>query len=589
MSFEYAKAKSAFKTVRPRGPQLQEVVLQTLKTVSDVVGATLGPGGSAVLIERQEHGLAPLVTKDGVTVFRHLGFQDSTQQVVLEAARDAAVRTANEAGDGTTTATVLSEAIVRNLFAFTNTNPRVSPQKIVRLLESTFRDVLEPAILASSRPATTRALQFAVAKVSANGDEALAEKVMECYDLVGDEGNVTITEMSGPSGYRVEKIIGYVVPMGYDECCVKFAPAFITNPGRQTVDLANPIFVVYHGQITEVQQLQPLMERIGEQWQVSGGRHNVVLVATGYGDSVIGELAYNFRNTTSINVFPLLAPMSPISNGQLAFLEDIAAITGAVLLDPISAPLETATLEDLGFGDGLKSFEASRFRSTIVGFVDEEEVFVRVDQLQAQLASAESILERTLLQERLGKLTGGIARLVVVGASNGELKEKRDRAEDAVCAVRGAIQHGCLPGGAWTFLMLVDILSGHFDTDGVLEKVLVPALIEPFTRLLTNCGLTAEETSTVAAKLVSALQENAGPLTYDCLANTYVNPYEVGILDSTPAVLEALRNALSIASLLGTLGGTIAFSRDTDLDRKEALTAAAWHRDANVNPANERQ
>lgn len=611
----YQKVKNASKRVIPKGQKLDEVVLSTMKTISSVVGATLGPGGSPVLIERYEHGLPPTCTKDGVTVFRSLGFEDATAQCVMEAARDASVRTASEAGDGTTTATVLAEAIVRLSSAFTRANPRVSPQRIVRQLESAFTAVVEPTIRKLSTKASWdteegRKMLKAVATVSANGDTALAEKVLECFDLVGDDGNVTISEINGPSAYEVERIEGFPIGVGYEESCAKFYAKFINDPANQRTVMDQPVFLVYHGRITEIQSLVFLMEQIGDLWQRGGFRHNVVIVATGFSESVLGQLAVNFAAASTINVFPLLAPQSPIANGQLKFLEDVAAITGARVLDPMNHPLDKATVDDLGFGDGLRAFEAYRFRSTIVGHTNEDEVLLKADEIKVQIANAESELERTLLQERLGKLTGGIARLKVIGASNGELKEKRDRAEDAVCAVRGAIKHGVLPGGGWTLLRLCDELAQL--ENQIIDEVLIPALEEPVLRLLLNCGFSDEaEVEEVMEPIVAninlgrfnkALMKHIGEtdppevlydtskaVVYDAFEGKHVRAFEGGILDSTPAVLEAIRNSISIASLLGTLGGTVVFGRDAELERREAMETNAFNRTAESdNPANER-
>ncbi len=610
MSFAYQKVKSVAKQVTPKGEKLENVVLTTMGLASKLVGATLGPGGMPVLIERQEHGLPPMITKDGVTVFRALGFDDAAGQCIMEAARDAAVRPAAEAGDGTTTATVLAEAIVRNTYAFTKANPRVSPQKVVRRLERAFREVIEPTIRSCSIEVQSsndegQRLLHSVAKVSANGDTDLADAVLKCFELVGDDGNVTIAEVNGPSAYEVERIEGFPIGMGYEDSCAKFYGKFVNDPANQRVLLDNPVFLVYHGRVTEIQSLVSMFEKVGTLWQSDGtvvedgevvtkedwkARHNVVLVATGFSESVLAQLAINFAHQTTINVFPLLAPVSPIANGQQKFLEDVACITGATLLDPLNAPIDKASVHDLGYGDGLTSFEANRFRSTIFGHVSEDEILVRSDELRANIANAESELDRQLLEERLGKLTGGIAKLKVVGASNGELKEKRDRAEDAVCAVRGAIRHGCLPGGGWMLLALMHQLK--CENDPIVTGVLIPALFEPVARLLLNCGVDEVEAKSilepVLESIVNVKANGESPVVYDALECKHVDAIEGGILDSTPAVLEAVRNSISIAALLGTLGGTVVFKRDAVLERQEASDTNAFVRDASSNPADDR-
>lgn len=599
MAVSYQKIKSVGKEVRARGPHLEKLVLKTMKTVSDVVGGTLGPGGQPVLIERQEHDMPPIVTKDGVTVFRHLGFDNSTAEVILEAARDAAVRTANEAGDGTTTATILAEAIVRLTSDFCNRNRRISPQRVTRRLMQVFADRIEPAIRLMAFPASLseeagRRLLRSVAKVSANGDEKLADAVMECYDTVGDGGNVTITEVSGPSTYEVERIEGYPINgMGYEDSCGKYASKFINDPANQRIYLERPLFVVYHGKITEVQTMTLLMEKIGRVWQdklVDRPRHNVVFVATGFSETVIAQLAINMVEQTTINVIPLLAPITPEpGGGQLGLLEDLCAVTGAKLLDPLSFPLDRAELEDLGTFS--KSIEMTRFRTTVLsadhaedadletpgGPPNEFGILERVAMLEKQAEQAAGELDRSFIEERIGKLTGGIARLKVIGSSSGEMRERRDRAEDAICAVRGAIRWGCLPGGGWTLMSLAqDLLQLN---DPIISEVLCVALFEPVKRLFSNAGYDDTEAKVIVDRIAKVIVDKDDPLVYDALEQKFVEPVSGGILDSVPAVLEAIRNSLSIASLLGTLGGTIVFRRDYELERREATETGSWLRE----------
>ena len=577
---QYQKVKSVAKIVQTKGPSLEKTIADTMRTISDIVGGTLGPGGQPVLIERQEFNLPAMVTKDGVTVFRALGFNDPAAHVIMEAARDASVRTANEAGDGTTTATILAEAIVRKTKQFCRENPKVSPQRVCRRLEGIFKTLIEPsienkALKCDFSKRLGRKRLKAVATISANGDGPLADAVMECFDLVGDEGNVTILEVSGPSSYEVEQIDGYSIPIGYEDSCARYYPKFINDPATQRCFFENPAFIVYHGRVTDIQTCVMLMETIGAAWQSPESfNHNVVLVATGFSESVLGQLALNFAEQGTINVFPLLAPQSPINNGQLEFLEDICAVTGAKLLDPLNNQMELATLDDVGVG--CRQFECHRFRSTIIGRSEELLLLERVDLLRKRLENPESQLEKRLIEERIGKLTGGIAKLKVIGASNGELREKRDRAEDAVCAVRGAIKHGCLPGGCWTLLSLCDELEALGDP--IVDGVLIPALEEPFWVLLKNAGLPKEEASSVYDHLHCNLSK---PMVYDALEGQYVEPLEAGILDSVPAVLEAIRSSLSIATLLGTLSGTIVFARDGALERQEASDTANFLRSAN--------
>lgn len=607
---QHQKVQSAAKVVKVRNESLERLILETMRTISAIVGSTLGPGGRQVLIERQEYNLPPMVTKDGVTVYRSLGFDNPVAQALYESSRDASVRTASEAGDGTTTATILSEALVRLSLGYCKTNPRMSPQRVQRRLEQVLKDHIEPlvrslAIKADLSSDEGRKLLFDVAKISANGDTDLAEAVMQCFELVGDDGNVTITETNGPSKYEVERIEGYPIMMGYEESCAKFYPKFINDQGAQRVLLERPLFIVYHGRIQDPQSLFGMLQRLGADFEAGHIGPNVVLVATGFSESVLGYLGMMFAASNALNVFPLLAPQSPFPNGQLDFLLDLCAVTNADLLDPMNAPIEQAPIESFGKA---RLFEAYRFRSNVVGKNDEgqDALLLRVDELQTNLARAESKLDSIYLQERLGKLTGGIARLKVVGVSNGEMKEKRDRAEDAVCAVRGAIKHGCLPGGCWTLLRLMAELKKL--EDPIVSEVLVPALFEPYRRLLENVGVTEandDEFRAITAPIVESLFATKNkvvkqtedettyvrvpaPVVYDCLEGRHVDGFEGGILDSTPAVLEAIRSSVNLGALLGTLGGVVTFKRDLEVERQEARDMNNFMRDATHNEANDR-
>lgn len=593
MAFNYRKVKSAAKIIKTKGPELEKIVLDTMKTIADIVGGTLGPGGQPVLIERQEQDLPPIVTKDGVTVFRHLGFTDATAQVILENVRDGSARTASEAGDGTTTTAILSEAIVRLTHKFCKEHPKMSPQRVVRRLMNMFQNVLEPEIKrmsVKSNFATDegRKMLHSVAKVSANGDTALADAVIKCFDLVGDGGNVTLTEFSGHTGYEVETIEGYPLPgVGFEDSCGKYQSKFINDQQRQRVFLEKPVFVVYHGQIRDIQCTVNLMEKIAQAWESRGFSHNVVLVATGFSETVIAQLAFNFAQGGTINVLPLVVQPSPVPGGQLGVLEDICAFTGASLLDQLHAPIETADIDCLG--TFAKEFEMTRFRSTIFskdGEVQEDGsvgdppntllVLDQVSRIDSLKADAASELDKSFFEERVGKLTGGIARLKIIGSSSGEMRERRDRAEDAVCAVRGAIAHGVLPGGGWALLRLFKKLRQEHN-DPIIEHVLCPALLAPVARLLGNIGYQDERN-----EIIEQLIRGTDNTVFDALDGKFVDAFEAGLLDSTPAVLEALRSSTSVSSLVGTLGGTVVYPRDNVLEQQESSDTKQWMKDANT-------
>jgi len=602
---EYQKVKGAPKVITVKGPALRKRILGTMRTISSIVGSTLGPSGQPVLIERYEHNLPPLITKDGVTVMRSLGMVDATDHCIMECARSAAVQTGNEAGDGTTTATVLAEALVRYIDEFCKRNVHYSPQKVVRVLEDAFKIVIEPTIMKSSIPVKTNtSLQRSVAKISANNEEALADAVMECFELVGDDGNVTILERSGPTGYEVEQLDGYPIPMGYEQSCAKYYSAFINDASTQKVVMQNPVFLIYHGQVNDIQPILPLLAQVGDQLEMRlrGGvnedgspiigynpdfkSYNVVVVATGFSPKVLASFAHASTQPNSIRIFPLVVPLSPLTNGQKQFLDDVAVVTGANVFDPLTNPPDRGVLVDLG--PGVTSFECSRYRSVIIGHAQGEEyedrLLARVADLEILAKNPESDLDKILIQERIGKLTNGIAKLHVIGSSNGELKEKRDRAEDAVCAVRGAIKDGCLPGGGWTLLKICSVLS---DEDPVVRDVLKPALMVPVQRLLENCGFNDTDIRRILAPILQGIAEDE-VVVYDAYNHRHGSPIELGVLDAVPAVREAIRNSISIAAQLGTLGGTVVYTRDAQFERMEAHNAQEFERNANVNEANER-
>lgn len=601
---EAIKSKSAAKLLLTRKmPRLEEVKRTTMEQIDDLVGGTLGPGGHPVLIERPEHGLEPMITKDGVTVFQAIGFRDGAAHCLMEAVRGVARRTAAEAGDGTTTATILAAAFSAKTSEYREHHPTVSPRLICQNIQDTYAKILAPTIEMVSLPVDLetpggRRRARAVAAVSANGDEPLADAIMECFDICGDEGNVTITESSGDSRYEVSKIQGYPLPTGYELSCAKFYPAFINDPGTQKLILDKPIFALYYGRVMDIQTLLPLMAKIQEAWEGNYlESHNVVVVATGFSEAVLGSLAHNFVSPGSINVYPVVVPQTPFANGTMHFLGDLAAVVGGDVLDPLNNRIEEATLENLGnIGKdaenvwrpmGVTRLESSRYRSTILGYSNTELLKRRAAELKSNLEfDAASDLDRDYLRERLAKLTGGIAHLKVLGSSNGELKERRDRAEDAVCAVRGALISGALIGGGQVLMLL----RASLPDSEINREIVAPALLAPVQRLLSNAGLAPQDQLDIIARYEatiadpSAFEHDA----FNCRTMEWVSGQDTGLFDSVPAVRQALKNSISIATLYGTLGGIIVQPRDREIEIKDSRDAAEYDRMMQENPADER-
>lgn len=593
----YAKAKSATKQVEVRSPRLNGTVLETMDKIAAIVGATLGPGGAAVLIERQEFGLAPIVSKDGVTVFQSLGFDDPVAHAVMEAARDAAVKTVTEAGDGTTTATVLAAALVRYAQQYHDAHPETPPQRIAERLRELCEDLLVPRIHDTARKvdmatAEGQKVLHAVASISANGDTKLADAVLECFEQVGDQGTVTISERSGPPGYAVEKIEGYPIGVGYEDSCTRFVSIFLNEPENNRVFLRKPYFILYNGMVADCQSVLPLLDRLQMAWDNRPGpaTHdptqpfltdpNVVLVANGFSEQTLATLAANWRHPASINVLPLVTPRSILQNGEAHFLEDLAAITGGEVLDPLQKNFDAATIPnqgdmpDIGQVDG---FEMLRFRSTVFGHADDDLIVDRAEILEGMASSSLGELDARVIRERLAALTGGIAKLWVIGGSQGELRERRDRADDAVRAVQGALRHGVLPGGGWMLMQLSALIEKTFGPESLEFQVLGRALHEPTVMLLGNTGLGEQETGDILSRLARDTE------VWDAARRQWCDAYAGGILDSVPAVREAIRNSISIAGLLGTLGGVVVFKRDVELERREAQSTNDYMRDTGMN------
>lgn len=588
MSFR--KAKSAPKIFETDHNKLKSAVLNTMSRVATAVGSTMGPGGKVVLIESDLPGFPNKLTKDGVTVFKSLGAHNPYEHLIIETARDVAQRTVTEAGDGTTTATVLSHAIIQNLFDFCDANKKYSPQKAARRIQKVTESILIPYIKSRSISIgeENKHLLKMVAQISANGDEEMASAVIQAFEEIGygDASHVTIREMSGKKGYKVERIDGFPITVGYEESAGKLHTAFINDQGNQRCYLEKPLYLLVDGQLNDIVSIVPLIEALGQRYTGGDGDYkNLVIFAHGFSEAVLTQLAFNFADPTTLNVLPMITPMAQFLNSQTHFLHDIAAFTGAKVFG-LKDPVHKASVENLG--QGSESFEAYRFRSTIVGEPDPANVEVRADELRTQMTHAESQAEKINLEERCGKITNGIAKLTIYGGSNGELKEAHDRCEDAVCAVRSAISAGALPGGCRVALDMASKLAAELEAGDPAREVLMPALLSLPNKLLDNAGYSQEEIQVVLKRLLNNPDE-----VYDVENMVYGKAEDLGLFDATKAVSESLSNAVSIASVLGTMGGMVCHPRDGDFERSEAKADSEFMRVTSnpnqfVNEANER-
>jgi chaperonin GroEL len=574
------KVKSTAKKFISNSDQIRDIVVKTMTQISDIVGSTLGPSGRVCLIESDFDGIPNKNTKDGVTVFNALGAHDPYQHLIIEQTRDAASRTASEAGDGTTTATVLSAALTKNLLAFCDSDKKFSPQRVVRIMNRLLKKELLPYIEKNAIKITSKNqdLLKKVATISANGDEEMADAVIQAFEVTGMSSNshVTIQEIPGPGTYNVKLIEGLPIPMGYEESVGKFHNVFINDQSNLRVVLEKPLFILYDGVVNDLMPFEGVLYNIGQKYAEGGpdseNYKNVVIVAHGFGENAINQLAFNWPNPASINIMPFVTPMTQIINSRANFLADMAAFTGAKVFGIMKA-LNTAEPGD--FGANMDRMEIYRFKATVVGDPDQMNIEVRVDQLRKQAENPESAAASYDLKERIGKLTSGIAKLEIYAGSAGELKEKHDRAEDAVCAVRAAINHGALPGGCRVLTDLSAKMYNHKSEDQqemrVARDVLAPSLATPLQKLLDNAGYTEDEIEEIMTKLLT----DRG-IVYDVEAQAFGKAIDLGVFDARPAVEEALKNAMSIASVMGVMGGLVVHPRDEALERDEASKELAY-------------
>jgi chaperonin GroEL len=563
----HRKAKEAAKMYLSDKVRIQAIVLETMNDISNLVGATMGPGGKVVLLESDHVGISDRISKDGISVYAAMASQNPYKHSIIEVARASSLRTANEAGDGTTTTAVLASELIKQVFDFCNKNPKKSPQQTIRRIKKIVEESLVPYIQERSIKVTedNKGLLTAVATISANGEKSLANAVIQCFEEIGfgESSHVTIRELPGPSGYKVERLEGFPIPVGLEESSGKYFSAFINDGGNQRCYLENPKFILFDGSILDLATFAVLFDAIGERVAKGDkGFSNIVLVANSFSEQVITNLAFNFEQNGTLKILPILSPMAQFMNAQTHFLTDMAAFTGAKVFG-MKNQISQANLEDLG--SGMESFESFRFRSTLTGDPDPVNIEYRVDELKKQKGRSESKAEEGWLEERMAKISSGIAKLTIIGSSPSDIKERADRAEDAVCAIRSSIVNGVLPGGCRIALDMASKIAQELEIGDPAREVLMPALLSLPNRLLDNAGYNSEEASEVLTKLLDDPN-----LVYDIENQLFGLPEELGIFDASKAVSEALVNAVGIAGVLGTLGGIICHPRDDSFEREEA-------------------
>jgi chaperonin GroEL len=546
----YSKTK-AKKIVSDKG-EIRTLVLRTINDMAEIVGSTLGPGGSPVLIERD--GLAPLVTKDGVTVARHLGVSDAAANVVIDACKEISINTAKEAGDGTTTAIVLGNAIVKHGQEFLAKNPKYSPQRMINELQQAYKKVVLPYLKDTARKVSSEDELRFVATISANGDSEIADVVVKAVIAAGDDGTVLINESTG-GNVTVETIDGYIVTTGLKEHG-QIGPAFINDKANQQVKMDNGLVVLYDGSLNDLKVPGLIQEAITDNGFSDGTP--IIIFAHDFADSVLDKFAKTTKG--GLSVVPVRTPRSGLPNGASMFLHDMAAYTGATVFDP-------GTVEDLD-EEGLGRFESAKvnmYETFIIGSPDSDAIEARIEELKSIAAAAFSEMDRSFLRAAIAKLTGGVSTIHVGGSSDLEIREKKDRVEDAVEAVRSAIAEGVVAGGCSSHLELATQLIDHPERRESWT-ILEHALMAPFGLLMSNCGEDANQ----------ILEDMPDGKVFDANQHTYVDPFEAGIIEPAKVVRCSIGNALSVAALLTTLGGVVVVPRDSNLETQMELANQAF-------------
>jgi chaperonin GroEL len=463
---------------------------------------------------------------------------------------------------------VLSWAIADQMQKFVKSNPKISPQRIIREMTALV-PYIEQKIKDCSIVAEDRDTLLKVAELSANGDTELANAVLDALETVGDEGNITIVENTGSTGYEIQKINGYTVEQGHENSCRNLANGFLNDKTGTKIVLESPIVILFDGILNDFFQIFNGLNSLDQYLTTKGiGQCNILFVAHGFSDAVLGDFYTNWNHaSTKMKIVPLLTQDSMIRSSRTQQLYDLQAYVGTPVFNPIDKSINDSNWESIVPRNRTTFVEVDRFKTSIIAVEDLEAIKIRVEELQARLKSPESEYEIHELKTRIGKLNAGIARLQISAPTVGETREKRDRAEDAWMAIKGAIKHGACPGGGYVLVrlsheMLGPIYTEMTPTQGIACKILSEAFLEPVRRLYANYGYISEEIDQQVFAIFKHEDE-----CFDIPANKWIPKIE--LLDSAPAVSEAIRNSISIAGLLGSLGGIVAFQRDYQSDKKE--------------------
>jgi len=500
--------------------------------LADAVKVTLGPKGRNVVIEKKFG--APGITKDGVTVAKEIELEDSIENLGAQMVKEVASKTADLAGDGTTTATVLAQSIIRE--GLKNVAAGANPMDLKRGIDKAVAAVIENLRSQSQKVSDNKMIEQ-VASVSANNDTTIGALIAQAMAKVGNEGVITVEEAKGTET-TVEVVEGMQFDRGY------LSPYFVTNTEKMMVELQNPFILIYEKKVSTLKDVLPILESV-----VQSGRPLLIIAEDVDGEALATLVVNKLRG--SLKIAAVKAP--GFGDRRKEMLQDIATLTGGtVISEDQGYKLENATIASLGQAE---SITIDKDNTTIVGGKGKKDtITARVNQIKSQIESTTSDYDREKLQERLAKLSGGVAVLYIGAASEMEMKEKKDRVDDALHATRAAVEEGIVPGGGVAYIRAIDSLSA-VSTDNQDEKtgiqIVRRALEEPLRQIVANAGLEG-------SIIVQKVREGKADFGFNARTEVYENLFAAGVIDPTKVGRVALENAASIASMLLTTECVIA-------------------------------
>jgi chaperonin GroEL len=495
--------------------------------LANAVKVTLGPKGRNVIISKS-YG-APQVTKDGVTVAKEIELEDPLENMGAQMVKEVASKTNDLAGDGTTTATVLAQAIVKA--GLKNVAAGANPMDLKRGIDKAVLAVTEELEKRSTAVGDSSKKIEQIASISANNDNSIGELIAQAFDKVGKEGVITVEEAKGTDTY-VDVVEGMQFDRGY------LSPYFVTDADKMTADLSNPYVLLFDKKISNLQEILPILEPVAQ------SSRPLLIIAEDVDGQALATLVVN-KLRGGLKIAAVKAP--GFGDRRKAMLEDIAVLTGGtVISEERGFSLENADLTMLGTAENIT---IDKDNTTIVnGAGDPEAIKARINQIKAQIESTTSDYDKEKLQERLAKLAGGVAVLYVGAPSEIEMKEKKDRVDDALHATRAAVEEGIVAGGGVALVRAKSLLSS-LKTDNADEatgvQIVAQALESPLRTIVENAG---GEGSVVVAKIL----ENKGNFGYDAKNDAYVDMIKAGIIDPKKVTRVALENAASVAGMILT-------------------------------------